>query len=278
MNNRNHAFKNRKIILLLAACILAAVLILIFSNSNKTLPELTEGSIPDTLIEQVQPAAESTLEPVQPPTATPEPTPEPTPSPTPEPTTVPIPELPEIPEQEKAAEDEYFADAAFLGNSLVDGFRLWSGLSVCDVYAETSMTVLNAQKLIDKMGDEQYGKIYMLFGINELYLGPEKMAENYGKVIDTLREKNPDAIIYVMAVTPVSKSKSESSQFTKESIEEINEALYGMAEDKECWYVDLFDALSNDEGYLPDEVTSDGVHFTPSYYKIWLDYLRTHYV
>ena len=85
----------------------------------------------------------------------------------PEPTPSPEPDYPDLDEQPLVG-DEFFADAAFLGNSLIDGFRLFSGLDTCDYYCATSMTVAGADDLIAQMSQEQYGKIYILLGINEI--------------------------------------------------------------------------------------------------------------
>ena len=120
-----------------------------------------------------------------PPEKTPEPTPaaetaEPTPLPTPEPTPVPEPEYtgPDLAEQ-PAVGDEFFADTAFFGNSLVDGLRLYGGLSHGDFYAVQSASVVNvgttkasalndgtAATLLQTLAQKQYSRIYILLGIN----------------------------------------------------------------------------------------------------------------
>ena len=36
------------------------------------------------------------------------------------------------------------------------------------------------------------------------------------------------------------------------------------------------EAMQDANGYLPSDATPDGVHLTPDYCKIWMDYLKTH--
>ncbi len=195
----------------------------------------------------------------------------------PEPTPSPEPDYPDLDEQPLVG-DEFFADAAFLGNSLIDGFRLFSGLDTCDYYCATSMTVAGADDLIAQMSQEQYGKIYILLGINEIGYDVDYFIDLYQDMLDTIRENESDADIYIMSLTPVSAYKSSTSDvFTMDRVREYNDALRSLADENECWYVDLCDALAGDDGYLPSEVTTDGVHFTASEYKVWLDYLKTHY-
>lgn len=175
-------------------------------------------------------------------------------------------------------DDDWFSDAAFLGNSLVDGFRLFSGLTTCDVYAATSMTVMGAGSLISQMNAKQYGKVYVLLGINEIGYDADYFKTQYSNMLDTIIAGQPDADIYVMGLTPVSEHKSTTdSTFTMDRVRKYNEKLLELAIEKGCYYLDLCEALSDESGYLPADVTTDGVHFAASHYQVWLEYLRTHH-
>lgn len=175
--------------------------------------------------------------------------------------------------------DEYFDDAAFMGNSLVDGFRMFSGLSNCDYYAKTSMTILGIGGYLTQMSSREYGKVYMLLGINELTYNLDTLMRAYAKAIDRLTYDHPGVMIYIMSVSPVSAAKDASSKtFTMANVYRFNERLLQLAEEKNCYYIDLCDALAGDDGFLPADVTTDGIHFVASEYKVWLDYLRYHYI
>lgn len=201
---------------------------------------------------------------------------QPEPTPTPEPTTEPGPDVPAQPEP---AGDEYFDDAAFIGNSLVDGFRLFSGLTNCDVYAATSMTIMGIGDYITQMSSIEYGKIYMLLGINEIGYDVESFKKTYGDAIDRLLGDHPDALLYIMGISPVSAAKDASSDvFTMANVKRFNEKLYELADEKDCYYIDLCDALAGSDGFLPADVTTDGIHFTAAEYTVWLNYLREHYI
>ena len=193
------------------------------------------------------------------------------------PTPVPTPDYPDI-TQQKPVDDEFFSDAAFLGNSLIDGFRLFSGLNTCDYYGATSMTVNGADDLINKMSEKQYGKVYILLGINEIGYDVDYFHGLYANMLDHVRDTQPDADIYIMSLTPVSEYKSSTSDtFNMKRVKAYNDSLYALAKEKDCWYLDICTALAGDDGFLPGNVTSDGVHFSAEHYKVWLEYLRTHY-
>jgi len=197
---------------------------------------------------------------------------------------------PDISPKERV-EDDFFSDACFIGNSLVDGLKLFSGLKTCDFYAVTSLSVFtagtsNAIRLhsggmgtvYQAAAQKNYGKIYVLFGINEIGYGTPVFRDAYAAMIDRFAAIHPAADIYIMSLSPVSEIKSNMSQiFTMARVREYNAALYELAAEKECYYVDLVDALADNTGYLPENETWDGVHLTVGYYKVWTEYLRTHY-
>ena len=80
-----------------------------------------------------------------------------------------------------------------------------------------------------------------------------------------------------MSLTPVTEKKSaEGELFSEKRVLEYNEALRGMAAERGCAYLDLVEALSNADGYLPTDKSTDGIHLTADLYPAWADYLRTH--
>lgn len=209
----------------------------------------------------------------------------------PSPSSSPKPAGPDLTEWE-AVGDDYFSDAAFVGNSLMDGFRLFSGLTTCDYYTATSMSVNaidtkqcisldNGQQgtIMQGVAQKKYGKIYIELGINEIGYEKSAFIGKYGEMLDKIIAAQPDCTIYVMGLTPVSQAKSEAGDtFTMEHVKDFNTALRQLAADKGCYYMDLVSALADSTGYLPADETTDGIHFSADVYKNWLQYVKTHYV
>ena len=269
------------------------VFIIVFGAIKLKPSEPVEASPSDNLQLQGEDADPDSL--IAPPKITPDSpivsSPEADVSPSPEQSPEPTPHTPDLTERE-AVDDEFFADAAFMGNSLMDGFRLFSGLTTCDYYAATSMTVDGAGSnvcitldngaagtLVDGLLQKPYGKIYILLGINEIGYNVDTFISKYSSLIDTIAAGQPDCDIYIMGLTPVSYAKSSGSDtFNMTRVNAYNEGLHQLAADKGCYYLDLVDALAGDDGYLPADVTTDGVHFSASVYQQWLQYVKTHYV
>ena len=273
---------NNKYIRAIFFALLISSILMMSSCRNKNNPLDPKSS-------QQPEVAPDTQDAIEPPTVSQEPGQQPAAeSPTPSAVSVTGPDVPE----REAVNDDFFSDAAFMGNSLMDGFRLFSGLTTCDYYAATSMTVVaadskncitlengNSGTLVDGLTQKPYGKIYILLGINEIGYDVKTFTDLYGKMLDTIIAAQPDCDIYIMGLTPVSAAKSSSSDtFNMTHINEYNTALHQLAADKGCYYLDLVSALAGPDGYLPADKTTDGIHFSADVYKTWLNFVKTHYV
>lgn len=228
------------------------------------------------------------------PTAAPTPTPEPTPDPTPEPTPEPDWSQP-VPLGETANQEEWFADAVFIGDSRTDGLKLYSGITSKAAFLDhTGLTVYDVAEgkkvirsgkeklsILDALALESYGKVYISLGVNELgYYDPEGFAEAYGQVIDAIRERQPQALIYVQTILPVNSAKCKANNtpyyVTNEGVTSYNAVLPDLCVEKKVRLVDIPDGLVDEKGEIPSDLSADGVHFKKAGYGIWLEYLTTH--
>lgn len=189
-------------------------------------------------------------------------------------------------------ENSYFDDAVFIGNSRTEGFKLYSGLSNAQYYTAIGLMVdtiftkpyatVDGEKttIMEALKTTEFSKVYIMLGMNELgWVYGSVYQEYYGRIIDAIREINPDAVIYIQSILPVSAEKSESDQiYNNERINEFNSLLRELAEEKEVYYVDVAQAVSDENGCLPEDGSFDGVHLTPEYCGKWRDYLKTHTV
>ena len=186
-------------------------------------------------------------------------------------------------------EDTYFDDAAFLGDSRTEGFHLYSGLktgtyyyavgaTVESVFSKDVETPAGKMPLLDAMAKENFGKVYVMLGVNELgWSKTETFHDQYAKVIDRLRADHPGAEIVLQSIIPVSaKQEEKKSYVNNERIGLYNEVIYQLAEEKDCALVDVAEAVTDENGCLRAEWNSDGVPLTVKGCRAWLEYLRTH--
>ncbi len=194
-----------------------------------------------------------------------------------------------VPESEPV-DDSYFDDAVFIGNSRTEGLKIYSGLTKSTFITEVGLTVDSIftdycnisggykNLAFSELESREFGKVYIMLGMNELgWVYDDVFKEDYGKIIDRIREINPDAVIYIQSILPVSKWKdSNDSTYTIANVDRLNARLRELADEKEVHYVDVAEGIMDEEGYLPYEATLDGVHLVPEYCVKWLDYLKTH--
>ena len=204
----------------------------------------------------------------------------------PAPTLVPTPTPlagPDVPEQSAAVTAEYFNDAGFLGNSILS--QLWyydnEGLMPDDESHwawSDGLTILGAAPYAAQLSGQKLGKIYVEFGINELNYDKDALRTAYNTVIDQLQSDHPDAIIYLISVTPVSAWCDANRDFKRSGVISYNDMLRDIAKQQNVWYLDVYPVLCGEDGYLPSDVTNDGVHFNGAHCQYWFDYMKTHYI
>jgi len=184
------------------------------------------------------------------------------------------------PEQEKPADATYFSDAAFVGNETVAalGRYDYDGLLTGATFYEVE-TVSDSSYARQLVNDGGYGKVYIGLGGHELAWHVDSLRDGISSAIDTIRADNPDCVIYLMSVTPVSKYReSVSHTLRMDRLPEYNEMLSELASEKGAWYIEVTSALVNEEGYLPSEETEDGINFTPRHYEGWYERIAAQYV
>lgn len=196
-----------------------------------------------------------------------------------------------VPESDSVG-NEYFNDAVFIGNSRTEGLILNTGLSNAIAYTYKGLMVdtVFTKPVIYKDGEKlsvmealkttDFGKVYLMFGINETgWKYEEVFIRQYGKMIDEIKEINPEALIYIQEILPVTEEVSEAHSYVKnEKIDEYNTLLCKLAEEKQVYYVDTANAVAGSDGFLPEDAAVDGIHLKKSYCEKWLEYLKTHTV
>lgn len=198
-----------------------------------------------------------------------------------------------VPEQSTPVDDTYFADAVFIGDSRMEGFRNQSGITQGQFLTGIGMNVNNifTQKYIHLYNEQitvyqalintQYKKVYIMLGTNDLGEPDfDAFKENYRLCLSEIKKLLPqDTLIYVINVAYVEEAKIEDTSYVNnQNIEIVNQKILELCEEEGYYYLNVNEVLSDGNHSLIEGATSDGVHMYDTYCKIWLDYLRTHYV
>ncbi|SFP97664.1 Lysophospholipase L1 [Butyrivibrio proteoclasticus] len=186
-------------------------------------------------------------------------------------------------------DDDYFTDALFIGDSRTVGLSEYCEelASRATFYSKISLTIYNAMNtefiktengkitVEQALSENQFSKIYIMLGLNEIGTGtPETFCAAYKGVIDRIRELQPDAIIYIQGIMHVTEKKSSSDDyFNNENINIRNSALSELADNKTIFYLDMNEAVDDENGNLLSELSFDDVHLKASSYERWHQYL-----
>lgn len=192
-------------------------------------------------------------------------------------------------------EDDYFADALFLGDSRTVGMYEYGGLEdISTFYASTGLSVykLFTAKIVEVPGQRKkitveealsqhhFAKIYLMLGINEMGTGTaETFLEKYAACLAHLQELQPDAVIYLQSIMQVTAERSTQGDYvTNEGIDIRNQGIAAMADNVSVFYLDVNEVVCDEDGTMIPEYTHDGVHLKAQYIPLWKDYLKEHAV
>lgn len=186
----------------------------------------------------------------------------------------------------RQADRSYFDDALFIGDSRTMGLYEYGNLGNAMVIADSGMSVYKVwekeiktedgsietlQTLLEK---HTFGKVYIMLGINELGYAFEPTAKKFEATVETIRQTQPEAIIYLGANLHITKDKSDSSDiFNNENINRFNTVMEQLADGKQIFYLDVNPLFDNEEGCLSPDYTTDKVHVLGKYYADWVDWI-----
>lgn len=186
-------------------------------------------------------------------------------------------------------DDDYFTDAVFIGDSRTVGLSEYCEEldSRATFYGKVSLTIYdlmnnefvktdNGKVSVEKaLSENQFGKVYMMVGLNEIGTGTvETFTQKYSEVVERIKELQPDAIIYIQGIMHVTANKSDNDKyFTNSNIDIRNQALSELADGERVFYIDMNEAVDDENGNLRADLSFDDVHLKASSYELWHQYL-----
>ncbi len=194
-------------------------------------------------------------------------------------------------EESEPVDDSFFADACFIGHSQVVGMKRYSNIAM-DYFAVEGFdapAVLDFPYFPGHDGHDAplkrvltlypYKKVYIMLGINDVSEKKdrvERFMNPMRRILDLVRELQPDAKIYILSLTPVGRSTPNLILYNRENTIFYSQMLKDLSREYGTEYLDVFRILSDSEGYFKEGYSGDGIHILPKYYTVFVDYLRTH--
>lgn len=210
-------------------------------------------------------------------------------------------EIPEIEEDETEPETEnhkilefeeagyeYFDDALFIGDSRTVGIMEYGNIPQATFFADTGLSVFGLEKkkisvpgkgkvsFDEVLGEKQYGKIYLMLGINELGYQFDTIRGKYEETIEKIRMNQKDAIVFLCANLHVTEEQSKKDAiYNNENVDRVNDMISHLADNETTFYIDVNELFDDGNGCLSKEYSSDSFHVLGKYYITWVDWLCT---
>ena len=192
-----------------------------------------------------------------------------------------------------SVDNSYFDDALFIGDSRMVGLSQYCQDidARATFYAKKSLSIYNIRddkwietedgeeiSLAEALETNHFSKIYIMVGINELGRGDEvDFREAYQDVINQIQAAEPDAYIFINSIMHVSGEKNETDElYNNTNINIRNDAIKTLEDRQNIFYLNINEAVDDEEGNLDAETTSDGVHLKGACYEPWHEYLLSH--
>jgi lysophospholipase L1-like esterase len=138
--------------------------------------------------------------------------------------------------------------------------------------------------LLERLGDVtrcQPRKIFLLVGANCLSaeIPVAQIVRNYRKILERIQSESPRTQVFVISVLPVNHRFPRGPSQDNAAIRDLNQRLRDLAGGfKKTTFLDVFDALTDGNGDLRSDLTSDGLHLNDDGYLVLGRLLKDHAV
>ncbi|MBC2003435.1 lysophospholipase [Listeria booriae] len=183
----------------------------------------------------------------------------------------------------------------FVGSSLmeifpIEKFQQEQDLGLDKIIYNRGVRATTTADLLEHMDtlifDLAPSKIFINIGSNDIGFNvPENVfLANYDTILQQIKEKLPDTVVYVMAYYPINtvdafgEKESEHSQLYEHRSNELNAAASAkvekLAQKNGYEFINVNAGLTDSSGNLRKELTFDGAHMSPNGYEIVLENMR----
>ena len=162
-----------------------------------------------------------------------------------------------------------------LGDSLTAGCDWQARLAQAEVVNQgvCGDSTWSVMTRLNQVVEARPDLIFLQLGINDFGKKPlpEAILERHQKIWREMREKLPQAKLYVVSLLPVSAKRYPR---WGKPVVQLNLLLREAAEKNGLIYIDVYSRMSDQNGSLFKNFTYDGLHLLPKAYDQWLEAVK----
>lgn len=160
---------------------------------------------------------------------------------------------------------EIFEGSVIMGDSISEAFTEFDILNPSSVVAKVGVEINALEEELETAVNLHPKVIFLAYGMNDILAtkgDTELFGEQYGELLEQLKERLPDTRIFVNSIFPVQQQEI-AEEPAYEKLDAYNQTLKTLCDERQLTFIDNSD-LVTDEYY-----ESDGVHFKPEFYPLW---------
>ena len=183
-------------------------------------------------------------------------------------------------------EESWFDDALFIGDSRTVGMKNYYKLGKAQYFTNIGMNIYSVFAQMDKhpvyghifledlLQKETFGKIYIGIGLNECNYEYEYIREGFDKLVKMIHQYQPDCKIILQSIMMCSEKTAKGNwYFDQENLGNINAIIESFADGETVFYIDSNEWIVDEKGYLPADMTHDGIHLYGTGYEEWAHWI-----
>lgn len=177
-------------------------------------------------------------------------------------------------------------DMIFIGDSIVEYYPLQELLGTAKTIVNRGIRGYQTGLLLDNLDAHLYGdavdQFVLLIGTNDIGkdIPMNEALDNLEGVIQSLNRDYPLSQIKLLSILPVNEGEEYKQTVyirTNEKIKEWNQAFEALASAyMQVDFAPIYDSLTDSEGQLQKDYTTDGLHLSVAGYQALSDALKTY--
>ena len=177
-------------------------------------------------------------------------------------------------------------DIIFIGDSIVEYYPLQELFGTAKTIVNRGIRGYQTKLLLENLDAHLYGdavdQIVLLIGTNDIGkdIPMNEALDNLERVIQSIARDYPLSQIKLVSILPVNEGEEYKQTVyirTNEKIREWNQAFETLAfAYMQVDFVPIYDSLTDSEGQLKKDYTTDGLHLSVAGYQALSDALKTY--
>jgi len=177
-------------------------------------------------------------------------------------------------------------DVIFIGDSIVEYYPLQELFGTAKTIVNRGIRGYQTKLLLENLDAHLYGdavdQIVLLIGTNDIGkdIPINEALDNLERVIQSIARDYPLSQIKLLSILPVNEGEKYKQTVyirTNEKIREWNQAYEALVSAyMQVDFVPIYDSLTDSEGQLKKDYTTDGLHLSVAGYQALSDALKTY--